>query len=387
VPLGLLTSWQAYQAKQAQDWTAGSGEDTSSTQAYRLYVLAVAGKPQLGAMNRLRESGKANPQARWLLAAGYLLAGQAEAAQQTTQGLVATELNTALSEQTFSQKLGQLGLQLETLLALKKVQDAELVVQQIAAELGAGTAHNTHDLSWALLSVAHYLSSSQQPLAVQYTLDQGTATPLNSAQPLLSQLLNAQDAAFQLALRNEGDRKLYASVTQRGIAPAGNEQAEASGIDHLQAVLLDKQGNTVWDTTAATGTSTLPLQQGQDYTLNVTVTNPGTAAIKNVALSTLLPSGMEIGTASTDKPAGITYQDVRDDRVLSYFDLAAGETKTVKVKLNAAFLGEFYFPAISGEAMYQPAVRARTAGLAVKIMKVVPALPLTPTPLPQGEMG
>ncbi len=115
----------------------------------------------------------------------------------------------------------------------------------------------------------------------------------------------------------------------------------------------------------------MPLQQGQDYTLNITVTNPSTAAIKNVALSTLLPSGMEIGTASTDKPSGITYQDVRDDRVLSYFDLAAGETKTVSVKLNAAFLGEFYFPAISGEAMYQPAVRARTAGLAVKIMKVV----------------
>ena len=94
-----------------------------------------------------------------------------------------------------------------------------------------------------MLSVAHYLSSSQQPLAVQYTLDQGAATPLNSAQPLLSQLLNAQDAAFQLALRNDGDRKLYASVTQRGTAPAGNEQAEAQGID-LQATLLDKQGST-----------------------------------------------------------------------------------------------------------------------------------------------
>ena len=235
-------------------------------------------------MNRCANQ-QSQPAARWLLAAGYLLAGQAEAAQQTTQGLVATELNTALSEQTFSQKLGQLGLQLETLLALKKVQDAELVVQQIAAELGTGTTHNTHDLSWALLSVAHYLSSSQQPLAVQYTLDQGAATPLNSAQPLLSQLLNAQDAAFQLALHNDGDRKLYASVTQRGTAPAGNEQAEAQGID-LQATLLDKQGNTVWDTTAATGTSTLPLQQGQDYDLNVTVTNPGTAAIKHVALST-----------------------------------------------------------------------------------------------------
>lgn len=402
VPLGLLTAWQAYQAKQAQDWTAGSGADTSSTQAYRLYVLAVAGKPQLGAMNRLRESGKANAQARWLLAAAYLLAGQAEAAQQTTQGLVATELATPTSEDTFSQKLGQLGLQLETLLALNKVQDAELVVQQIATELGSGTAHNTHDISWALLSVTHYLSSSQQPLAVQYRIDQASATPLSSTQPLLSQLLNAQDAAFQLALHNDGDRKVYATVSQRGTAPAGNEQAIAEGLS-LQAELLDKQGTQVWNSDTDLAGAALPLQQGQDYALNVTVTNTGEAALKNIALSTLVPSGTEIGAADTPAPAetptnategesegegeaetapapaatpepannGITHQDVRDDRVLSYFNLAAGESKTVKIKLNAAFLGEYYFPAISSEAMYQPNIRARTAGLQVKIGKVV----------------
>ncbi|HRJ51640.1 MAG TPA: MG2 domain-containing protein [Candidatus Thiothrix moscowensis] len=406
VPLGLLTAWQAFQVKQAQDWVASDKADTSSTQAYRLYVLAVAGKPQLGAMNRLRESGKANAQARWLLGAAYLLAGQAEAAQQTTQGLVATELNTPTSEDTFSQKLGQLGLQLESLLALNKVQDADLVVQQIATELGSGTAYNTHDISWALLSVAHYLSSSQQPLAVQYTIDQGTATPLNSTQPLVSQLLSAQDAAFQLALHNNGDRKLYASVSQRGIAPAGNEQAIAEGLT-LQAELLDKQGTQVWNSDTDLAGSALPLQQGQDYALNVTVTNTSEAALTNIALSTLIPSGAEIGTADTPAPAatpanntegegeaeappaatpaattpannGITHQDVRDDRVLSYFNLAAGESKTVKIKLNAAFLGEYYFPAISSEAMYQPNIRARTAGLQVKIGKVVPVAPLTP---------
>jgi hypothetical protein len=193
---------------------------------------------------------------------------------------------------------------------------------------------------------------------------------LNSAQPLISQLLTAQDAAFQLALHNDGDRKLYASVTQRGIANAGNEQPMAEGLN-LQAELLDKQGNPVWNAAIPLTEPALKLQQGQDYTLNVTVTNTGAAALKHLALSTLLPSGVEIGTASDDKPAGITYQDVRDDRVLSYFDLAAGESKTVTLKLNAAFLGEFYFPAISSEAMYQPAVRARTAGLAVKILKVL----------------
>lgn len=183
VPLSLMSAWQGYQVRQAQDWTSSAtAEDTSAIQAYRLYVLAAAGKPQMGAMNRLRESGKANEQARWLLAAAYQQAGQAEAAQQTTSGLVANNLTAPLSEATFSQRLGQLGLQLETLLTLQRPQDADLVVQQISAELGDGTkAFNTHDLSWALLSVAHYLSNMKQTVTADYVLDQGAAVALNSA--------------------------------------------------------------------------------------------------------------------------------------------------------------------------------------------------------------
>jgi uncharacterized protein YfaS (alpha-2-macroglobulin family) len=140
--------------------------------------------------------------------------------------------------------------------------------------------------------------------------------------------------------------------------------------------LLDKQGNKVWDTAMTLAEPPLKLQQGQDYDLNISVTNRGEQALKHVALSTLMPSGVEIGNAATDTKAnnqvGLSHQDVRDDRVLSYFDLAAAETKTVKVKINAAFLGEFYFPAISSEAMYQPAIRARSVELSVKIMKILP---------------
>jgi hypothetical protein len=430
VPLGLMSAWQAYQIKQAQDWTNASAEDSSSTQAYRLYVLALAGKPQLGAMNRLRESGKANEQARWLLAAAYQQAGQSEAAQQTVQGLVATNVNAPESEQTFSQKLGQLGLQLESLLALQKPQDADLLVQQISQELGSSTTTpNTHDISWALLSVAHYLSNGQQAISADYTLDQGTALALNSAKPLLSQLISNADQAFNLTVSNKGTNKLYASVNQRGIAKAGDEQAESNGL-RLQASLLDKAGTTVWSSESTN--NTLSLQQGQDYTLDVVVSNTTEQPLKRLALSTLVPSGAEIvvadntpeaetkpqakasesnssstateeaegegdddsnnsGTtnaasnattaASTETVskaadnAGLTYQDVRDDRVLSYFDLAAKESKTIKVRMNAAFLGDYYFPAISAEVMYRPSIRARTAGLPVQIVKPNAATP------------
>lgn len=396
VPLSLLSAWQAYQVRQAQDWTsAATVEDTTAIQAYRLYVLAAAGKPQMGAMNRLRESGKANEQARWLLAAAYQQAGQAEAAQQTTAGLVANNLTAPLSEATFSQRLGQLGLQLETLLTLQRPQDADLVVQQISAELGDGTkAFNTHDLSWALLSVSHYLSTMKQTVTADYVLDQAAPVALNSAQPVLSQLLAANDQAFLLTVSNKGANKLYASLNQRGIAQMGNEQAEAQGL-HIQAELLDKAGNKVWD--AETADPNLRLQQGQDYDLSITVSNGTTQNLKHLALSALVPSGVEIGTAesatsttatpegeSTETPAqptasnGLSYQDVRDDRVLSYFDLAAGASQNVKIRMNAAYLGKYYFPGLSAEAMYQPAMRARTAGLPVSIVKTAP-VPVAPS--------
>ncbi|HRD38616.1 MAG TPA: hypothetical protein PLC65_08290, partial [Bacteroidia bacterium] len=44
-------------------------------QAYRLYVLALAGQPSMSAMNRLREFYSISEQARWLLAGAYAKMG------------------------------------------------------------------------------------------------------------------------------------------------------------------------------------------------------------------------------------------------------------------------------------------------------------------------
>ncbi len=56
------------------------GDGPSSIQAYRLFTLALAGAPELGAMNQLREQESLPVTARWRLAATYELAGQPEAA-------------------------------------------------------------------------------------------------------------------------------------------------------------------------------------------------------------------------------------------------------------------------------------------------------------------
>ena len=75
------------------------------------------------------------------------------------------------------------------------------------------------------------------------------------------------------------------------------------------------------------------LMQGTDFAIDVKVTNQSGKLIKNIALTHLVPSGWEI----LDRPlkakvAGVDLKDIRDDRVLTYFALPPGKTKSFQSK-------------------------------------------------------
>jgi len=62
-----------------------------------------------------------------------------------------------------------------------------------------------------------------------------------------------------------------------------------------------------------------------------------------------------------------TYQDIRDDCVLTYFDLPVGKSKEIKVRLQTSYKGEFVLPAILCEAMYDTSARSRTTAGRVRV--------------------
>ena len=51
------------------------------------------------------------------------------------------------------------------------------------------------------------------------------------------------------------------------------------------------------------------------------------------------------------------------------FDLAAGETRTTELVVNAAYLGRFYLPLVAVEAMYDATINARAKGQWVEIVE------------------
>jgi uncharacterized protein YfaS (alpha-2-macroglobulin family) len=62
------------------------------------------------------------------------------------------------------------------------------------------------------------------------------------------------------------------------------------------------------------------------------------------------------------------YVDIRDDRLMQYFSLAAGDTITFRTRLNAAYLGRYYLPGLATEAMYDASQQARLKGQWVEVV-------------------
>ena len=108
----------------------------------------------------------------------------------------------------------------------------------------------------------------------------------------------------------------------------------------------------------------------------MTITNPGFRGdYEELAITQIFPSGWEILNNRLDDTdqlyagAKPEYQDIRDDRVMSYFDLAKNTKISFKVYLNASYQGSFYMPAVFVGAMYDNSISSNTKGQWVNVVK------------------
>lgn len=360
VPPDMLSSWLSYQIDTAQSYIVASA-NISHVQAYRLYVLALAGKPQMGAMNRLRESSKLNRKARWMLASAYQTASQPDAAKALIQGLQTEVPKVESPDASFSSTLGDLGIQLESLVALNKKQDANQILEKIAEEMGGDGYQSTQGIAWALMSVSRYLGGDTSNFTAK--LSQGTeAQSVDSKKAIASNKLVFTDNP--LKVENTSGIKLFATILNQGIPAAGDEQALQQGLTittrYEKRMATENVNSKQWHEFDINQ----PVLQGSDIRINVTVSNETNRSTENIALTIPVAAGMEIFPAQEQPLTKSKYdhRDLRDDRIHYYFSLGAGKSKRFQLVVNASYQGRYYLPAINAEAMYDGKMQARDSG-------------------------
>jgi uncharacterized protein YfaS (alpha-2-macroglobulin family) len=104
--------------------------------------------------------------------------------------------------------------------------------------------------------------------------------------------------------------------------------------------------------------------------VRVTVRNNQRRKVPEIALVHPVPASWELVNsrlADDDNDSGASsafkYQDIRDDRVMTYFDLERGDSKTVSFRVNKTYGGTYYRPAIHAYAMYDESIRALVPGV------------------------
>jgi uncharacterized protein YfaS (alpha-2-macroglobulin family) len=365
----IIKRWKKYQRDKAQNWRKNQEYSSSELiQAYRLYTLAFAGDPELGAMNRLREQPSLPATAGWMLAAAYVKAGQPEAAKKLVANLSTSVKPYQELAYTYGSDVRDKAIILETLLLLgDRTKGFELLKEISAAMSNQGNWMSTQSIAWCLKAVGAFAGTEKRgELKFTYTYkgkDVTASTDLPIAQVILP-----VDGATSGALKvvSESNGSLFARVIKTGIPARGTEEDAESNMS-VSVNYTDTDGNAIDPT---------QLEQGTAFVAAVTVNSLGyRGAYKNLALSQVFPSGWEINNLrfeeaesklTSDKP---TYQDIRDDRVYTYFDLGPNQRKTFKVLLTASYAGSYYLPAISCEAMYDHTIYARKKGQVVEVVK------------------
>ena len=115
------------------------------------YTLALAGQPEKGAMNRLRESKDIPQLSRWLLAAAFATTGRPEAANDLLD-VRNTTTEPEYHDYYYGSQIRDKAIILYTLTLLKNEEEALPLLKEICDKFNNESWYSTQSIAWGLFS-------------------------------------------------------------------------------------------------------------------------------------------------------------------------------------------------------------------------------------------
>jgi len=376
VPTDLYDNWLNYTTQQAK---SNSGEKAYRT--YRCFILALAGQSVISEMNQLMESelsSLSNTQ-KWQLAAAYYLAGQPDIAKK-----ISSKLNDEVKDYiefsgTYGSTLRDQAIILECKVAMKMDDQTTNLIKGISAQLAASTWYSTQSLSYSITALGKYINAmiktnGKPRIKGNVILPDGNKIAFDDTKAVSMNILKGYGKDVQIQVDGESTfKKLYTLMNWNGV-PLESDSVSSSRNLELKIKWYNEDGMPI---------DPSKLKQGTSFWAHFNVKNTSSLErVEEVALMFMLPSGWEVQNTrlkaemlpekfSELKLNHEEYLDIRDDRVMWFFDIHQWEPLSKEIdfilKLNTVTVGEFTMPSIIAEAMYNGSFRASVKGQKVRV--------------------
>ena len=332
-------------------------------QAYRLMVLARAGKPDFASMNYLFKQEGLNYLSKWYLAIAYSYAGKKSIGSELLAGKNEI-IDYPASGFTYGSQLRDYAVLLQAYDQTGMTKKAANLLKEMINIYQSRDWWSTQTTSWFFMTIANRIDKTNSPMKIRLKMDENSME-LKSEKPLYSFELSEKEMADRnFNVKNEGASELFVSYISQGKPVMGGEGENAQSKLNMQVEYLDTEGNIL---------NIDRLKMGTEFKARIRISKSG--LIQNVgdlALNQIIPSGWEILNwrmdGSENLNAALDYQDIRDDRVYSFFNLRSQEV-VIEIPLHASYPGNYYLPQMFAEAMYDNSIYANIPGKWVEVVR------------------
>ncbi|PZR25836.1 MAG: hypothetical protein DI535_16805 [Citrobacter freundii] len=335
--------------------------------AYGLYVLALAGRTNIPAMNYY----KSNPSvlaldSRYLLSAAYATAGDRKSFMAMLPGSFTGEESVPQTGGSFYSAIRDEAIALNALLEVDPGnKQVGVMIKHVAEKLRSRSWLSTQERAFSFLALGkHARSANNSTVTAEVKVNGKTVGKADNGQWHGNKaVLNGTN--IQIVTKGTGD--LYYFWEAEGISATGDYVEEDSYLK-VRKRFFDRFGTPISGNT---------FKQNDLVIIGITLEKTFSGNVENIVITDLLPAGFEIENPRTKEIPGMdwikdasnpTAIDVRDDRLHLFVD-SYNNKQTYYYAVRAVSPGQYKMGPVSADAMYNGEYHSYNGAGTIRIIR------------------
>lgn len=335
--------------------------------AYSLYVLALAGKPNVPVMNYY----KSNPallslDSKYLLSVTYAMAGDKQRFREMLPGSFSGEVSVAQTGGSFYSDIRDEAIALNALIdADPNNPQIGVMAKHVADKLKQRSWYSTQECAFSFVALGKIARSANKSTVAAEIKVNGKSVGTVGEKTI--SLDAKQLGGTNVDIQTKGSGRLYYFWQSEGIDVTGNYKEEDNYLK-VRKKFFDRHGKVI---------SSNSFKQNDLVIIQLSLEKMYSGEIENIVITDLLPAGFEIENPRTKEIPGMdwvkdastpTALDVRDDRINLFVDLNAGK-QVYYYAVRAVSPGVYRMGPVSADAMYNGDYHSYNGAATIRISR------------------